>query len=250
MFHPYKSGYSLLPQLKKITNKNIFIRTDNIQKYIDEKQKSINIQKCFLEHDINQEIYNIACKFILDNHYLKIEEPHSFSNIAMQIPEDLAIHRISDTTDWLAATHVCIPGAWSPEEKIGLTFDKIHDIIPGMNLKNSRKIVETMMYNGPYERFVWGTVYENELNYHPSIKRKSFDPENPYFLVKVERQITVPLPQCHSMLFVLRHFLIPESETDMPLLHKALKSMTKEQKAYKGISEVFIDYLGSKTLIN
>lgn len=250
MFHPYKNGYSLLPQLKKIDKKDIFFHTNNIQRYIDEKKKSINIQKCFLEHDINQEIYNAASQFILDNHYLKLEEPHDFCNLAMQIPEDLAIHRISESTDWLAATHVCIPGAWSPEEKIGLTFDEIHTVIPGMNLKNSRKIVEAMVYNGPYERFVWGLVYEDELNYHPSIKRRSFDINNPFFLLKVERQITVGLPKHNAMLFVLRHFLIPENEIDLPLLYKSLKDMTPEQKKYKGISEEIIDYLRSKTIVN
>ena len=145
----------------------------------------------------------------------------------------------------MAATHICCPSSWSPEEKIGETFDQIHEVIPGMSLKNSRKLIEAMT-SGVYERSVWGLIYEDELNYHPSIKRKVFDKLNPQFWVKVERQIMVGLPKHRSLLFILKQTLIPEKDTELELLHKALVGMTLEQKKYKSISEDVIEYLKAK----
>ena len=113
-----------------------------------------------------------------------------------------------------------------------------------MNLKNSRKIIEAMVFNGPYERFVWGLIYENELNYHPSLTRKPFDSNNPFFMVKVERQIMCGFPQHKTMLFVLRQYLIPEDQVDKVALYEALSGMTPEQKAYKNIPESLIEYVG------
>ena len=249
MEHPYKSGYSLLPQLRKIDG-DIFKITPDTPRFLFEKSMANMYGDRFIEHNMTQEISDAAAKFILDNYPIKLKEPHNLANIATQIQEDFAVHRLSDSYDWLAASYICLPSSWAPEEKMGKSFDEIHKIIPGMSLKNSRKILEAVIYQGPFQRFVWGLIYENELNYHPSIKRKPFNPDEPLFFVKVEKQMMIGLPEHKSLLFVLRQHLIPESETDIPLLHKALIGMTKEQKAYKGISEVFIDYLGSKSNIN
>lgn len=242
IYHAYKPGYSVLPQLKKIEIKDIFQISNNLNRYLEEKKISIKNQKCFLEHNITDEIYKAACDFIITNYPVKLEEPYDFCNIAMQIQEDLAIHRLDENTDWLAVTHICCPSSWSPEEKIGESFDKIHEVIPGMSLKNSRKLIEAMT-SGVYERYVWGLIYENELNYHPSIIRKGFDRLNPQFWVKVERQIMVGLSEYKSLLFILKQTLIPEDEVDKPLLRNALVGMTNEQKRYKSISEDLIEYL-------
>lgn len=248
MYHPYKSGYSLLPQLKKVSPDSIFLVSTDKPRYLDQKKLSVQTQKCFLEHEMEELIYDAACRFITDHYPDKLDEPYNFCNLAMQIQEDLAIHRISDDKDWLAATHICCPSSWSPEEKIGKSFNQIHEPIPGMNLANSRKLVEASIFNGPYERFVWGLIYENELNYHPSIYRKSFDPENPFFLVKVERQIMAGLPEHKAMLFVLRQFMLAEHEVDKPALHKAISGMTQQQRAYKNIPDEFITFLGDSCI--
>lgn len=244
MFHPYKSGYSLLPQLKKVSQDNVFLPSSDKSRFLEQKKLSLQTQKCFLEHQMDDSVYDAACQFIVKNYPDKLDEPYNFCNLAIQIQEDLAIHRISDDSDWLAATHICYPSGWSPEEKIGKNFNEIHEPIPGMNLSNSRKLIEASIYHGPYERFVWGLIYEDELNYHPSIQRKQFDPENPFFLLKVERQIMAGLPEQKAMLFVLRQFLIPESEVDKTALHKAITGMTPEQRAYKNIPDDFLVYLG------
>lgn len=221
----------------------VFNITDNHERCLEEKKKSIKTQPCFLEWHCNKEIYDDVCNYIVANYPQPLYEPWSFDHIAMQIEEDLAIHRMNEDADWLAATHICFPSSWAPEEKIGKPFNVIHEPIPGMNLKNSNKLVEAMIMNGPYERFVWGLIYEDELNYHPSLKRKTFDPENPFFLVKVERQIMVSFPEQQAVLFVLKQYYLNESEIDTPALLNSLLSMTPEQKQYKSIPECLIDYV-------
>ena len=221
----------------------VFNITDNRERCLTEKKLSVASQPCFLEWHCNQEIYDAVCNYIVENYPRPLYEPWDFDHIAMQIEEDLAIHRMNEDADWLAATHICFPSSWAPEEKIGKPFDVIHEPIPGMNLKNSKKLVEAMIMSGPYERFVWGLIYEDELNYHPSKKRKSFDANNPFFLVKVERQIMISFPEHQAMLFVLKQYYLKEKEVDKQALLKSLLSMTDEQKKYKGITEDLIKYV-------
>lgn len=229
-----------MPQLSKVVDPVFCVSTDR-DRYLSEKRKSLTSQKCFLEHEMLPEIYDYVCDFIKKNYPLSING--NFFEVLPQIQEDIAIHRLSQDGDWLAATHICLPSSWSPEEKIGKSFDQIHEIIPGMSLKNSRKLLEASIFRGPFERFVWGLIYEDELNYHPSLVRKPFDIENPFFMVKIERQIMWGLPQFNSLLFILRQFLIPESEVDKHSLYKSINSMTSEQMVYKKIQKEFLSYL-------
>lgn len=73
--------------------------------------------------------------------------------------EDFLIHRIDDQKDYLSSVHVCFPSHWYPEDKIGKSFNEIHQPVP-MNLKNSDKLVRAMVNGGIFERFVWSIVYE------------------------------------------------------------------------------------------
>ena len=243
MYHPYKLGYNLLPQLRKISPKDVFTVTADRLYYLEQKQLSLKTQKCDIEQEMDKEIDSAASRFIVDHYPEKLDGPLTLENLAPQIQEDVAIHRLSDEKDWLAAIHFCFPGGWSPEEKIGKTFTEIHEPIPGMNLSNSRKLVEASIDHGPFERFVWGVIYENHLNYHKAISRKKFDPSRPEFFIKVERQMTVGLPEHRSFMFIVRLFILPEQEVDKPALYKALDGMNAEQRVYKGITYAFMEYL-------
>ena len=241
--HPYLNGYNTLPALSKVTEPYF----EDVNRK-DEKLKALESQNCLLEHNMTPEIYEAVCQFILQNHPLQLtnhplEAPYTFPNLALQIQEDLAIHRLQDGKDWLAATHICFPSNWWPEEKIGKTFQEIHEPVPGMNLKNSRKLVETSIFKGPFQRYVWGLVYEPASNGHPSIPKKSFSLEKPEFYVKVETQMMVGFPEQSCLLFILRQKLLSATEINQPALLSALKQMTPAQKEYKGITEELIAYL-------
>jgi hypothetical protein len=93
---------------------------------------------------------------------------------------------------------------------------------------------------------VWSVLFEPTLDTHPSRPRAKFDPEAPDVWVKVERQVTVPLPEVNASLFVLRQHLVGGHQLDRQALAAAIESMTAEQRTYKGLgecSEGVIDFL-------
>jgi len=143
----YENGFNLLPNLKKISFADVFLEADPVRVH----QKRFCPQQVFFEHDCSDTIYDAVCSFVAKQCLLSED---SFSNLALQISEDLIIHRMDDNKDWMAAGHISFPSSWSPEEKIGRNFEKIHEPIPGMKLDNSRKLVETIINFGPFERFL------------------------------------------------------------------------------------------------
>lgn len=241
MYHAYLEGYSVLPKLKKLTG-NIFQNYD-LENFLSEKREAQEKQECFLEHKMSPEIYEAAVAFILEHCPHPLAEPYTFDNLAMQVCEDLIIHRLNETTDWLAATHVCFPSGWRPEENIGKPLIKIHEPVVGMNLKTSRKMIETMVFHGPFERYVWSVLFEPRINGHPRKSKKPFDPQNPQIWVRVERQVTWGLPELSAALFVLRQHLIPEDELDKPALVRALMEMSPEHREYKGLTSCVEDVI-------
>lgn len=243
MVDPIYRDYSVLPRLIKIDPSEVFQPCADRQRYLDQKKEIVECQPCDLEHEMTAEIYSTICEFLISNYPYPLSAPITFSNLAMQMHEDLAVHRLSDDSDWLAATHICFPSGWNPQDKIGQTFEEAHTPIPGMNLKVSRKLVETMVYHGPFERFVWSLIYEDRLNFHPFANSKNFDPNNPILYIKVERQVTVGFPWHQAALFILKQTLIPEYELDKKVLLQSLMEMSPKERDYKGISEDLIQYL-------
>lgn len=237
--HVYKNKYSLLPNLKKINDEPIFIFNDTFN-YLEKKKKAVEKNQCFFEHDIDKKTYEVICEFM---HYQTKIKKSNFEEMAMNLQEDIAIHKVSKEKDWLASCHICFPSGWYPEEKIGKSFDEIHKPIPGMNLKNSAGVVKSMVNNGPFVRFVWGICHERQLSQHPSIPSKEFDPKNPKVWVKVERQVTVGFKEIDASLFVIRQEVIEPEEIDYKSLYETCCGMTEEQRSYKRISNEFMLWL-------
>jgi len=239
MYHPYKNGYSVLPALEKL-EEDPFDKDDLYSYYLSEKRKALKYQRVLLYHGINYGILDAFSNFIIEHGPSWVKPPFTLSNVAMQVQEDIAIHRIKDGKDWLAATHICFPSSWEPIDKIGKPLSEIHKPIPGMNLNNNYKLAEMACDKGPFRRFVWSPIYERKINYHPKNEKKKFDKDNPFILVKVEKQITYPLPKVDAFVFILRQYLV---EPNLLYLLNACKSMTEEQKRYKDIGPELIEYL-------
>jgi hypothetical protein len=241
MYHVYKQGYSVLPMLKKISIEEVFQKTPDYDHYILAKKDALKTQTCFFEHNIKPITYQAVCEFIVKNYKWTLKKPYTFTNIATQLQDDLAIQIMDDNKDWLAAAHICFPSGWLPRDKIGKPLQEIHAPIPGMNLKNSRKLVETMTQLGPFERFVWGVKFSSDINGHPNRPQAKFDSKNPAIWIKVERQVTVPFPEHNAGLFILRQFIISEPDIDKPALLKSLLDMSEEERKYKNIDYCFDD---------
>ena len=99
--------------------------------------------------------------------------------------------------------------------------------------------MQTIIHGGPFERFVWSVIFEPRLNGHPRIPKRTFDPDHPVVFVKVERQITVGIPEHEAVLFLFKQSLIPEADIDKPALVRALNSMTLPQRRYKDMDGCF-----------
>lgn len=173
----------------------------------------------------------------------------SLDALASQIQEDLAIMCVEGSSHWLAALHVCLPGHWAPESKIGKTFAAIHAPVPQMEALNARQqdYVDQMIYaQGGMVRFVWGCQFNDRLNGHP----ESIGGANPtaslqfdagQTFVRVERQVIWGFSQAAATLFVIRPYLmeieaIRANVEYRQALTSALRSMGADALAYKGIT--------------
>jgi hypothetical protein len=233
--HAYKNGYSTLPNLKKINVDNIFEKNYNNDSFLiqREKKEALENQKYFFEYNNPSFFYEICEDFIKKNYPRKLQS-NKYLDIAKEIDEDLIIHRIENNKDYTSSIHVCFPSHWLPEEKIGKSFDQIHQPVP-MNLKNSSKLVGAIINNGIFERFVWSVIYEKKYNSHPRFESKKFNKNKPEFYVKVERQITVGFPEHQFCLFILRQYIIEEKDIDKKSLLNSIKSMEDNHKKYKSL---------------
>lgn len=249
MYHVYKNGYSTLPNLKRISSEQVFeknkLESASLQK---EKKEALANQRYFLEHNNPQEFYEVCEDFILKNYNQNLNSKN-YLDIAKEIDEDLIIHRIDKNKDYTSSIHVCFPSSWLPEDKIGRSFTEVHMPVP-MNLNNSKKLVEAIIYGGMFERFVWSLVYENKYNFHPKLNNKKFEESAPEVLIKVERQVTVGFPEKSFCLFILRQYLIQEKNIDKKSLINSIKNMTFEQRKYKSLEnmESIVQYLERSTI--
>jgi hypothetical protein len=246
MYDIYKKGYNTLPNLKKLSESEVFEKNkaDSALIQIEKKEALLN-QKCFFEFDNDPKFYEICEEWIIRNYPFPLKGK-TYLDIARETEEDFLIHRIKDEKDFLSSAHVCFASHWKPEDKIGKSFNEIHQPVP-MNLNNSSKLVNAMVHGGIFERFVWSVVYEEKYNFHPRFNHLKFDPNNPKVLIKVERQVTVGFSNYNFCLFILRQYLLKEDQIDKKVLSNVIKNMTPEQKKYKGLenSENLLFYLDS-----
>ena len=180
----------------------------------------------------------------------------AFDGLAMQVQEDVCLTRSDGARDWLAAGHVCSPGHWSVERKVGLPFTAVHDPVPGIEgiNRSADAFVRTMIHKGPFVRFAWGFGTDDRLNHHPDPpagvgvdewRGRRFAPGSDLFL-RVERQVTWGLPAVNAAVFTIRvsHLdgtAIRADPHRRDLLRAALASMSPAAVAYKGLGGGSLD---------
>lgn len=226
-----------MPNLRRIRPDQVFDTTaDERNQFVAIKRDARQFQTWHVEWDCPAEVQEAARRFILDHYPLPLDSNLGLIELSTTIAEDFVIHRRARGKDWMALGCVFLPSHWRPEDRIGQSFREVHEVVPGMDLSNSDKLVDAMIRGGPFERFLWGPIFEDRLNAHPRFPRREFDPQRPVLFVKVERQVLVGLPEVEACLFVLKQSLIPYAEIDKAALLAALVGMTPEQLAYKGLT--------------
>jgi dimethylamine monooxygenase subunit A len=148
----------------------------------------------------------------------------------------------------LRAGVACFPTSWALTEKMGLTLDEIHGVVPGLNASIGAAIEQflgRLKPGMPYERTNWGLAATPELNMHPQLARPRltlpFDPRRIW--VRIEDQILAALPLTGGILFGIRLRLVPLKEIldDRQLragFHRAVTSMPHALSTYKGFDSI------------
>lgn len=157
------------------------------------------------------------------------------------VQEDFALlHRGPDDLGEALCLFVAMPSGWRPERLAGASFATIHRPVPGFADIDpaARSMVRAMVERGPYVRFVWTLCGDEELDHHPDAGlRKEWNLATEVFL-RVERQVTVPFPDCGAALFLIRTYVRPIAHLEpaqRDTLCIALRNMPDEVAAYKGL---------------
>lgn len=181
---------------------------------------------------------------------------NAFDALACQFSEDCALLVEGSGDGKTVMLHVCSPSHWAPAEKLGLSFLEMHGPVPHFErvAKAMPALLDAMVSKGPYVRFVWSFVTDTRLNHHPVAppgadpvlwRGRSFDSslDTPFYL-RVERQVTLPLPESRASLFFIGlSFLsgatIRDNVKFRTQLLSALRSMSREARLYKGVEHCF-----------
>jgi hypothetical protein len=168
------------------------------------------------------------------------EPTGDLSELGLGIAEDFVVlHRTSPEQDRAVWVHACFPSGWRPEQVLGHSFLQIHARVPGFeaSLRVANSLVDAMVERGPYVRFVWTVTADEQLDHHPEHGlRETWSELTRVGFLRVERQVSVPLPDARAALFLIRTHLYPFDELsqgDRLTLHQALSLMPASVVGYK-----------------
>jgi dimethylamine monooxygenase subunit A len=217
-----------------------------LQQLLKEHPSQFLINNRCLQNNLTGESLNLDEGDRLDRRYTSV-----FDAICSQLQEDVAVFQLDDDSDWLAAIHLCAPNHWSPADKIGMPFSRVHQPVPDM--ENTIKRYPIMLKSivergGPYTRFAWGISTDTRLNHHPLAPvgidasewhgRKA-SAEVEYF-IRTERQNLIGLPGVGAFIFTIRTYFYPFAELEAhekAALSSAIGSMSEATLAYKGLDD-------------
>ena len=138
--HPYRNGYSVLPQLRKIDVAEIFqVKADQRRQLCELKQEAMRLQIWHVEADCPDEIKQAVRDWLFEHYPLPLVRVDELHQLTPQLAEDVVIHRFQDGRDWMAYGDVCFASGWRPEEKIGRPFAEIHQPVAGMDPQPQRE---------------------------------------------------------------------------------------------------------------
>ncbi len=148
----------------------------------------------------------------------------------------------------MIAASVCFPSSWAPEEKLGTTLDRIHDVVPELNASLGNAIggfLGRLKPGTAWIRANWGLSASPERNQHPArLLPRLLPPLDPAGTwVRIEHQALLALPRSGAILFGLRIERRPLSRiagdpSIASSLARTIRSMPESMAAYKGIAGI------------
>lgn len=171
-----------------------------------------------------------------------------YDALAMQVPEDLVIHKVpkgqlnplkseEEKRDYASVIHLCHCNGWEAEWAINKSFDFIHEGVSRINtiIPNSKRMLLSFLKGLKFERIAAISFKTTPyLNRHSDdIKKwdKPFNQENPFMNVRVERQTVTGFEHSEAFLFTIKTYLydmnIQKTTIDNELKIKRLNSIKK-----------------------
>jgi dimethylamine monooxygenase subunit A len=166
-----------------------------------------------------------------------------YAALAARVQEDVVVlHEGADGLGELVMLNVCFPSGWRPEALRAAPFHAIHAPVPAFDgSKLGKVMVEAMVHRGQHVRFVWTVCCDCALDHHPDRGlRVPWSDSSSSGWLRVERQITVPLPQVRAAIFLIRTSLTPFVQllpSQRVILAEALAVMPAEVATYKGLAQ-------------
>ena len=171
-----------------------------------------------------------------------------WEELALAVQEDLVlVQRDASRRDRVIGSHVCFPSAWRPEAIIGQGFRAIHSPVPDFaeREETAQSMVDAMIERGPYVRFVWTVTADEHLDHHPDHGhlRPWTTPTKGKGWLRVERQVTVPLPKVSGALFLIRTYRTPFAalgREQQSTLADAIHRLPDDVAEYKGVDRAIV----------
>lgn len=140
-----------------------------------------------------------------------------------------------------ALIDVRFPTGWRPERQRDASFQAIHGPVPGFAKHESaaKSMIRSMVERGPFVRFVWTLCPDQQLDRHPDRPRQRWEDACSAWL-RVERQVTVPLPGARASVFLIRvyHYGLAELTPDQHrCVVSALECMPEDIRVYKALPQ-------------
>jgi hypothetical protein len=159
--------------------------------------------------------------------------------LARALQEDFAVLCAGENYEGRAALiDVRFPSGWRPERLRDATFLATHAPVPGFpgDPNAAKSMVRTMVERGPFVRFVWTLSPDARLDRHPDVAGAANWRDAECVFLRVERQVTVPLPAASTSVFLIRVYLYPFAELSDEQHARtlaAVAAMPDEIRAYK-----------------
>jgi dimethylamine monooxygenase subunit A len=192
----------------------------------------------FMRATLHQEYPDVLAEADADAH-----ARDGFEALARAVQEDFAVLAAGSRPGGrIVALDVRFPSGWRPERLGGLSFGAIHEPVPGLlaNDAAARSMTRAMVERGPYVRFVWTLSADDRLDHHPDTHARTPWGAAQTLFLRVERQVTAPLPAACASVFLIRtyhyaaHELSREQRDD---LCEALRVIPPEVRSYKNLPE-------------
>lgn len=171
----------------------------------------------------------------------------SFDAVAMQVPEDIVIHKYDkeQNKDYVATVHLSHANGWTADWAIGKDFRYIHADVPNIEkiIPKPERLVQNIIKSKKKVERVGAISFrtDTQLNRHPdSSPPTEFNKDDPKLFIRVERQVVIPYPLHNTFLFTIKTYFIDCNNKDEEKKDRIIK-------AFKGdTSKVYSNWFFEK----